>query len=203
MKLLVISCLLCFSTSIFSRGVLPSLKGQDVCWLGVDFSIGKFVGEAGFTDAPKIKEEYMPAWNSSLITNRRIDILEKGLKMNSLSFNTDNTRTQNEKIEMDEYIQEKPHDIDGFDIAKLLERYDYSEINQNICISIVVESFDKLAGLGEVWMVFNFRDKNVKFMKKLDLKPAGVGFKRYWLTVLTEAIIVTDNRHKRWYKGKD
>ena len=202
MKLTLSALMLCFTTFIFSQDILSTVRGQNASWLGVDFSIGKFVGASGFTHPSKIKNHYMPIWNSILLSERRIDILEKGLKLESITFNTDNIRANNEKIEMDDYIQEKEHNISKSDIQKLIESYDYSEIQEPLCISIVVESFNKLQEIGEVWMVFNFRNANSLFLKKLELKPGGIGFRRYWQTVLLEAIVTTDKKHKKWLKGK-
>lgn len=203
MRASVFLLLFLFSSTTFSQEVMPDMEGQKVCWLGVDFSIGKFIGAIGFVDPPKIKEHYMPTWNSLLITERRVNILEDGLKFESLTFNTDNVTANNEKIEMEGYIQEKPHDITKEDVKALVSSYNYDEIEEPLCVSMVVETFDKLAGIAEIWLVFNFKESGNWYIKKLEVPPRGAGFRNYWLGALKEAIIVTDNRHKKWMKGKE
>lgn len=203
MKKVIFALLFGTSTLSFSQDVLPLMKGENVCWLGVDFSIAKFVGAIGFTNPEEIKNTYFNSWNSILISENRVEVLEKGLKFESLSYYTDNVKRNNDQIEMDGFIQEKEHNISRADVVELINDYDYSEIQEKICVSIVVESFDKLNEVGEVWMVFNFLNSNSQFIKKLEIQPKGFGFRNYWLGVLKEAIIITDNRQNKWYKGKD
>lgn len=194
--------LILISSLSIGQETLPIMKGENVCWLGVDFSIAKFVGAEGFTDPDEIKKTYFNSWNSLLIDENRVTVLEKGLKFESLSYNTDNVKANNAKIEMNGYIQEETHDVSRSDVKSLIDSYDYSEIQEKICVSIVVESFDKLNEVGEVWMAFNFLSTGKQFLKKLEIKPKGFGFRNYWLGVLKEAIIITDNKQGKWYKGK-
>ena len=186
-----------------SADTLDATKSMHMCWLGVDFSAGKFVGAKGFENPNEIRSIYFNDWNSLLIKEEWVHNLKGPLGLRSISFDTDNARENNAKIDMDNFIQEEPHNLSKDKVLDLISSYDYSAVTQDLAISMVVSSFNKLEEFGEIWIVFNFLKKKEVFTKKLKVDPSGLGLRSYWMGALREVLEVTNSRAKLWMQGKE
>lgn len=182
---------------------LPSTKDKNMCWLGVDFSIAKFIGKSDFKNPEEIQSLYFKDWNGLLIKEEWVHTFERPLGLKSISFDTDNARENNSKIDMNHFIQDSAHDINESQVIKLVSGYDYGAVTQELAISFVVESFNKKETVGEVWVVFNYLKLGTVFTKKIIASPSGLGLRSYWMGALRKTIEITNNKAKLWMEGKE
>lgn len=199
---------LCLTFFLFSflvvngQSSIKNFNQESVVWLGVDFSLGKFIGTEEFKDLQKIKDHYFTEWNSLTVRESKTDI-ETAFKLSNMKVNIDNVIDNNNKIKITKYVQNESHRIKEEEIQAAIKAYNFEGIDQEVGLSFFVEFFNKPMASGSIWVALtDIKSKEVFFTKQIDAIASGVGFRNYWQRVIKETIASCKSNFKKWRKGK-
>ncbi|MBN4073061.1 hypothetical protein JYT74_03360 [Crocinitomix catalasitica] len=131
MKYLLITVLLCTSSLGHSQMTLNDISDKSVVWLGIDFSLGKFIGKSGFTDLQKIKDHYFSEWNSLTAKETR-DYIAKSIKKKEIAIFLDPVLKNNGKIKMPTYVQDSTHRFSEDEVKATVANYSLPSVEQEI-----------------------------------------------------------------------
>ena len=180
-------------------GTAPSLQGTKVTFLGLDFTQAHFVGNVGFTNPDEIQNRILEEWNSVLmIEDEKYNLMGplKLLKENSET-NTAALMALNKSVSVKDIISnEAPEVLTADEIRKSVSKYNVKE-KEGIGVSYVVETFNKLKTEARIWVTFIDLATGKVISTELYVgKPAGIGFRNYWLGAVTDV----HDQLKRKYK---
>jgi len=167
----------------------PSLAGTKVTFLGLDFTQARFVGNVGFTDPDAIQNRIMEEWNSVLMMEDEKYNLMKPLKLTKENSETNTAALMalNKSVSVKDIISnEPPSDFGADDVKKSVAKYNL-KMKEGIGVAYVVETFNKLRSEAKIWVTFI--DLSTGKVISTDLyigKPAGFGFRNYWLGAVTD-----------------
>lgn len=204
-KFLLAAFLFVTATASQAQTTIANFNEKPACWLGIDFTLAKFIGAHGFTEPDQIKSTYFSEWNYLIIREQsRYDIKSAfNLKQDSFLYQIDPVLAANQEIVMDGYIQEKSHSITEQDIQTALSKYDLSAVKQEVGISFFVANFNKNLEEAVIWVVLSdIATKKIFFSRELKTAPTGFGFRNYWAGAIRETILLTSGSLKKWQKGK-
>ena len=204
MKTLIFCIVLVISvSSLKAQLTISNFSEKKVAWLGIDFTLAKFIGAHGFTEPDKIKSHYFNEWNYLIVREPERYKIQSAFNLDSMLYRIDHVLSTHEQIDMSTYIQEKPHYVSENEIQAALSNYDMSLVQEEVGISFFVENFNKNLEEAQIWVVLSdIQTKTIFFSRKLVGTPEGFGFRNYWAGAIRGVIESCSKSLKKWQKGK-
>ncbi len=189
--------------SVSAQTNITNFSEKRVAWLGLDFTLAKFIGAHGFTEPDKIKSHFFNEWNYLIVREPERYKIASAFNLDSMSYRIDHVLSLNEQIEMDTFIQEKPYKVSENEIQIALSKYDMATVQEEVGISFFVEAFNKNLEEAQIWVVLSeIESKTIFFSRKLAGTPEGFGFRNYWAGAIRDVIEKCNDSLKKWKKGK-
>lgn len=203
MKVIVSLFFVFMSVLGFGQSSLDDLANKKVAWVGVDFSLGKFLGKDGFPDLQKIKDSYFSEWNRLTINEQKKN-LTKMMGLKELAVFVDPVMANNNAIKITNYVQNDPHRVDEEGVKSTVKSYDLSQLEADVGAVFFVEFFSKQLGAASIYFtLFEKESKEVFFIKKIKSSPQGMGIRNYWMGCIKDTISSINKNWKKWKKGKE
>lgn len=203
MKTFFLSLLTIVWSSAYTQSTISNFNQKSVCWLGIDFTLAKFIGSHGFTEPDEIKNKYFGEWNYLIIREPYRYNIKFAFDLDTFIYQIDPVLKANREIVMDGFIQEYSHSITLQDIQTALSNYDLSTVQEEVGISFFVSTFNKNLAEAVIWVVLSdLSTKTIFFSRELKTAPAGFGFRNYWAGAIRTAILLSSNSLNKWKKGK-
>lgn len=191
------------TTTIKSQTTISNFSEKKVAWLGIDFTLAKFIGADGFTEPDQIKTHYFNEWNYLIVREPERYDIESAFDLDSISYRIDYLINAHQQIDMSTYIQENPHYVSENEIKTALSKYDMTSVTEEVGISFFVETFNKNLEEAQIWVVLSdIQTKTIFFSRKLKGIPQGFGFRNYWAGAIREVVEICASSQKKWKKGK-
>jgi hypothetical protein len=202
-KIIVGLLLIMGSSELVAQITISNFSEKKVCWLGVDFSLAKFIGAHGFTEPDQIKSHYFDEWNYLVIREPERYKIKSAFDLEDLTYYVDHLIGIHQQIDMSVFIQEKSHSITESEIQAAFSKYDLSAVKDEVGISFFVETFNKNLEEAQIWVVLSdLQTKTIFFSRKLKGAPQGFGFRNYWAGAIREVTEICESSLKKWKKGK-
>jgi len=160
-----------------------------VTWLGLDFYGAKLIGDqAAFTAANKSKN-ILASWNELLFKEADKYNVGRALHKRDVTKDFSATNKHNEGLDFTSMLSDKAGDpMDKAFVQSVVAGYDLEGLS-GLGLMLKVESFDKLAVKGTLWVTFiNLGTKQVIFTEPMTASPGGLGVRNYWARSVLEIL---------------
>lgn len=170
---------------VFCQSKEELRSAESITWFGIDFSEARFIGKQDFKSPWELKEKLIPGWNQVILHEPEKYNLSAFFKKSEVETELGDAYDRNSKIDENIIIL----GVEGYDYAlnedKIQEVIsEYKTDYTGYGLVFVVESFNKLAQMGTVWVTyFHIPTKKVVLTKKMSAEPMGFGIKNYWARV--------------------
>ena len=163
-------------------------KNDDpITWIGIDYSVAKFVGAAGFTDAEELPK-YLLAWNDFVITEPDKYDVKKALGVPSVTIDLAYTYATNKELDTKAMIQEEAYEISQEQAEAVAKSYDLSKIEGTVAL-LVAECYNKKVTKGSHWLVMiDAQSSEILSAERFVEKPGGFGLRNYWARTIYELL---------------
>jgi hypothetical protein len=167
--------------SIFTL-VSIHIKCQQANWYGLDFTVSKMIGSAGFHDTIQIKEHYFQTWNGQILKESDKYDFKRYYGAKISNFLSPVTEFNN-AINVTNIVTNDDYTIDKNIVEKAVKKYAGKKEGQGLLY--VVESFNKLEEKAFVWVVvFDGASGSVSYINRFEGSPDGFGIRNYWLNAI-------------------
>jgi hypothetical protein len=182
---------------------------KELTYFGLDFTKAALCGNFSvFGDESYkpsvIRDKYMVGWNRIVAKEKDKYNFKDAYKKESVNYDIEVTINRNNAIDTTkifEYINKdlvSPH-LTQEDIAKIVKKYDYSNVSTGLGLVYVVDFFNKNNEEGCIWVVFfDVVTKKIIHAEAFKEKAGGIGLRNYW----ARTVYNTLNTSKDAYKGK-
>lgn len=202
-------CLFLFAAFMSAANLLQAQTASAVydpkapiTWLGMDFTLAKFVGDAEkFNQANKSKNLLL-AWNELVLKEADKFNIRAAFNKKNVVNDFTSTRRHNEGLDFSSMLVSAPdHELDQSAIRAVVGNYDYFGLN-GLGVMLNVESFDRNTNLGTCWITFvNLASRQVIFTERRTGRPKGIGIRNYWAGSIAEILERTGKREiEKWRK---
>jgi len=182
---------------------ISNFQEKSIAWIGIDFSMGKFIGAHGFKEPDNIKNHYFDEWNYLVVRETELYNIKSAFKIKDVVFEIGAFQAVNKEIDMGNFIQEDVHKLNETQIKEGVTRYNFSDIEQEVGIGFVVQTFNKNIENAIIWVIFvELKTNTLFFARQLECKPKGFGFRNYWAGAIKMAIQLCSSNLSKWKKGK-
>ncbi len=180
-KLTITGTLLLATCFAFGQDMAKLFNTQELVWCGLDFSMVRCIGPAGFTDPQAVKEKYFKDWNNLVITETPKynfkEAYQKTSQINDLSVVT----RRNELPDYNTFILTNPYSFEEGELKKIIADYNLQDNKQGLGLVYVYETLDKTANHASVYAVFfDIATKEIIWSTKYASTAGGIGFRNYW-----------------------
>ena len=198
-----------FTLNIFAQNTKQDIsKTSEIVWYGLNFSQAKMVGQfdqavgAGAATASELKNEWVPAWNTLIISEPQNFKIKEALKKDKIYFDMGPSEKMNKEI--------KPDDFMGFNaftfqdpsktVQEVVSKLPAGDKSEGIGMVFVVESFNKTSDEASVYAtLFDIKTKSVLVTEKITGKPKGIGLRNYWAGAIKHIIKqINDTYYDSW-----
>ena len=174
-----------------------------VTWLGLDFYGAKFVGDQDkFTAASRTKN-LLASWNELLLKEADKYNVGRALNRKNVTNDFSATKKHNEELDFNSMLSDKAGDpMDKAFVRSVVAGYDFEGLS-GLGLMLKVESFDKMANKGALWVTFiNLSTKQVIFTERMSADPGGVGIRNYWARSIAEILERMDKKEVQVWRKK-
>ena len=187
-----LSMLFCFI--MFSAVVLPQDKEtkfdvKSAIYLGIDFSIAKYVDEPGKGDINEIIEKQIPAINALMLSEPKKFNFEKYLSISVGEKSLDMITKKNAEIDKKTFASSTPTPLlKNEEIKKEISQYDCGKY-KGTGLVVVIQELNKIETKAKMHFVFfDIESKKILFNKYFITDPSGFGFRNYWANSIHRAL---------------
>ena len=158
-----------------------ALNAKSITWFGLDFSKAAFIGD-GFVTPDQVKNELLIPINQLMLDEQVKFNIPKFFEVPNVVNDFDDVTRHTKEIdnkEMKIFHTSEDYSITETDVQKIIS--DYKSDKDGYGLVFVVESFNKTAVQGAIWVTyFDIKSKKVVFTTKLTSKPMGFGLRNFW-----------------------
>jgi hypothetical protein len=158
-------------------------KGQ-VTWLGLDFSVSKFIGDRERFGSTSDVQHMLEAWNDVIVGQKEKFDIGVFIDKIKVDYAIEIVKEHNASLDVTDIFSSEEKDrvrLKPGDIPTIVAEYDFTG-KSGIGLMFIVESFSKLNEEGAVWVTFiDMNTKDVYFSERMTGKPGGFGLRNYWL----------------------
>lgn len=207
MKIIVALCLVLLQWSNLNAQKVSDFFNSSkvsVDFVGLDFSNAKLVGPEGFTDPAKIQNYYFPAWNGLLLSEISKYDVKGAIYKDDVNYHLGVVEQINQDVEyLDLVVNTTPAAFTEKELQKMVKGYDNTGLNGDYGVSFIVHSLNKLQERAYVYVVvFNPKNKNVLFSKRVSGAARGFGFRNYWAGAMYDIIKqIKTKEFRAWRKN--
>ncbi|MDF2452634.1 MAG: hypothetical protein K0S26_2138 [Bacteroidota bacterium] len=205
MKKTFLITLIASSFAIFAQNTKQDIsKANEIIWYGLNFSQAKMVGQfdqavgAGAATASELKNEWVPAWNTLIISEPLNFKIKESLKKDKIYFDMKPTEKMNRDIKTDDFMG-----VNAFTFAdasntvqNIVSQLSGGDKNEGIGMVFIVESFNKTNDEASVYVtLFDIKTKSVLVTERIVGKPKGIGLRNFWAGAIKHIIKQIDDRY--------
>ncbi|MCD6018148.1 MAG: hypothetical protein K0S53_1269 [Bacteroidetes bacterium] len=205
MKKTFLITLIASSFAIFAQNTKQDIsKANEIIWYGLNFSQAKMVGQfdqavgAGAATASELKNEWVPAWNTLIISEPQNFKIKESLKKDKIYFDIKPTEKMNRDIKTDDFMG-----VNAFTFAdasgtlqNIVSQLSGGDKNEGIGMVFIVESFNKTNDEASVYVtLFDIKTKSVLVTERIVGKPKGIGLRNFWAGAIKHIIKQIDDRY--------
>ncbi len=187
--------LILLSSQVTAQPNPKAFEYSKFTWFGLDFTHAHFIGSAGFTDPNDIKMRYLEGWNLVILDEHNKYDLGKAYGMDWLASDLSIVERRNHLVDSEILVIDQSYTIDPKVIEEIISDYTSALTTEGLGIVYVVETFDKTALEGHMYVVFfDVATHEILWKEKYYGIPAGFGLRNYWAKTILHVI---------YYSGKD
>ena len=168
---------------------------------GLDFSKAKLIGHEGFTDPYDIKTRFFDSWNQLMVNESSKYNFKEAFKMKDLEYDLSVIEERNQIPEVEGLVIEGEHSLTEEDVKSVIQQYNGSEHTEGLGLVLIIESLDKTADKGHMWVTFfDISTKEVVLTRRYSAKSGGFGIRNYWARSIYGVIELLEKDYKIWLK---
>jgi hypothetical protein len=199
MNIRIVKKILCFllifpiHNMIFSQSLenIFNHSGDDIVWLGLDFTQVRLVGDLGTVS----REELIPLFddiNRLVISESSKFNFKDAFRRDEIPYDIEIVTKLNSAIDPGKAIAYTSSDEQGRlnaeTISVLVKQYKI-EKPEGIGLVFFMETLDKLREKGTMWVTFfSLPDRNVLFTEKMTGVAGGISFRNHWSRTVYEVL---------------
>jgi hypothetical protein len=190
----------------YSQSAAEALSNPELptLWIGLDFSLVKYIGDPG-TVSPGEMKRLFSGINNLVVNEPENFRLPETFRKNHISIDLGITEHMNSKIDADKlqsYRSEDARRLKPEDIAKAVQKYSFRPDDNGIAIVFVMEGLNKMFEQGTMWATYlDIKTKKVLFTERVEGKAVGFGFRNHWAGSVREALEHIDRKLMREWKN--
>lgn len=178
---------------------------KPITWLGVDYSLTKFIGvanskESGMIGNDEFRDVYTLGWNYLFVTEQKKYDVAKAVNRPTVIYATEVAININKALKK-EFFDNNPGDfklLTEADIVKAVKNYDFQN-KDGIGMMFFVEGMSKGISSMGIWVTFvNMKTKTVLLTTYQTGKPGGFGFRNYWAKPLYTVLKDMESNFTKW-----
>lgn len=205
MRTILLSAMLVVSTAtILSAQPFGSKEVKEpttIIWYGLDFSMARLIGAEGFADPYDIKNRFFPNWNRLIVDEADKYDLKKTFLKSNLEYELTVVEDRNKEVRVDDLVTENDYSITEADVAKIVKAYKSSKFSSGLGLVFIVESFNKKASKGNIWVTFfDIASGKVLLTRKYSGDARGFGLRNYWAGSIYKIMGQCEEDYKKWLK---
>lgn len=188
-KILGMLTLLAGLFAIEGRAASDSRDGQSVVWVGIDYSLARFIGPNDFREPEAIFPGMVEAWNGLFVQERIVKLSEKLRRpvITDLQGIGEANRKANAKQVIPfggvEDVIDKSH-LTAADLAAAVRGYSLTA-KDGVGLVFIVDRLIKPSANGAVHVVFfDVATREVLSSERRIGKAGGFGFRNFWFGVI-------------------
>ena len=180
---------------------LDFLKGREITWLGIDFSMATFT-KKGFDMPNDVLQLYFNEWNALIISDQKKYDVRVAFRKPVVYFDLSFVKKQNKLHKGDTPIRDvvrMENLLDENIIANYIRDASLPTLSKYALI-FMVEAFDNTIKKGSVWLVvINCNTKELVLCEKFAETPSGFNIKSYWARVFFNIFFnISRSSYVRW-----
>ncbi|MDH5365620.1 MAG: hypothetical protein OEW67_01430 [Cyclobacteriaceae bacterium] len=196
MKRFIIVFVMFYSANLQAQSV-DMFEEKEFLWLGIDFTGAKMIGSSYFLDPQMIKTEMFDKWNDLII--------KEANKFNLKEFYVKRTqyndilpaKKRNGYVDFETLVTDETHTLSKSDVASICSTYTNLQKNKGLGVLYVIESFDKLKNIANMYVVFlDLESALPVYMKKYETAPGGAGLRNYWAGSIHRTMIISGEDYR-------
>ena len=172
-------------------------------FIGLDFSEVKLIGvSSDYASAYELTGRFFPEWNDMFYSQPEKFDVGTFLRKHRVHYSTENMISVNDKVDANELISRRPvKEFTKVKLQEIINNYNF-EFENEVAMVFVINSLDKPRKQTKLNVVFfNTNSKNILLSFLLVTKPAGGGFRNYWIGSIYYALKkLKNNEYKKWQK---
>jgi hypothetical protein len=177
-------------------------SGDEIVWLGLDFTQVKLVGELGTVN----KNELIPLFddmNRLIISESTKYNFEAALRRDNIPYDLEVVTKLNSVLDPGKAIAYASSDEGGRlneeTISVLVKQYKI-EKPEGIGLVFFMETFDKVRERGTMWVTFfSLPDRNVLLTERMSGIAGGITFRNHWVRTVYDVINeIRDTKYQEW-----
>jgi len=190
-------------------------KASDVpiCWLGVDFSHVKLIGDftefssAGEKNVVEIRDKYFPKWNQLILAEPDKYDVKGMLRKGDIIYEIDMIMKINAECATEDMEAYSNPNYSREDISKWVLEYPGNSVSDDlqnaIGVVLIAESLNKYTTEAYFHFVaINLKTKEVLVHSRLRGEPMGFGLRNYWAGAMYKVMKSIEKTHYKSWKNK-
>ncbi|MES2566332.1 MAG: hypothetical protein V4565_05665 [Bacteroidota bacterium] len=183
-------------------------KANEIIWYGLNFSKAKMVGQfdqavgAGVASASELRDEWVPAWNTLIVTEPQNFKIKEALKKNNIFYDIRATTKMNRDIKPDDFIGLNAYTFDNASkiVQEIVSQLSEGDKAEGIGMIFIVESFNKSNDEASVYAtLFDIKTKTILATDRIVGKPKGIGLRNFWAGAIKHIIKqINDTYYSTW-----
>ncbi|MDH5367706.1 MAG: hypothetical protein OEW67_12000 [Cyclobacteriaceae bacterium] len=195
-RYIIIVFVIFFSVNIKAQGV-DMFQEKEFIWLGIDFTGAKMIGSSYFLDPQMIKSEMFDKWNDLMIKEinkfNLQEFYDKRTRYNDLL----PVKKRNEYVNAETLVTDEDYILSKKDVASICSTYTNLQRDKGLGILYVVESFDKIKNIANIYVVFlDLENASPLYVKKYASAPGGAGLRNFWAGSIHRTMIVSGEDYR-------
>ena len=179
LRIAILSVIFTMNNLVFAQDFKQTYVDANKTWLGIDFTIVKFVNSEAFAEPDKLNA-FAGIWNDFVNKEPNKYDLPSAFFDGDIKINLDQVNKRNNTIKGANQVQEENHTVSPEEAEKVALSYNLSNID-GIAIILVAECYNKPNLSGRYWLIMvDAKTKTTILSQKYSGKPGGFGFKNYW-----------------------
>jgi len=152
-------------------------------WYGIDFSNVKLIGDKGFEDPEKIRDEYFNSINKIVVSESSKYDLHKTFYKTNVEIDSLIIEERNLQIDLETMLAGDVNStslINIDDIPLIISEYNTEE-KEGLGLVFIMKSLEKDDKKARMFVTFfDIKSKDVLLTQEFEGKAGGFGFRNYW-----------------------
>jgi hypothetical protein len=188
-KITTIILLLILSTLTFGQNFpVNRFKTDSVVWLGLDYTLARFVDRGAFPNPEIIVSTYIPKWNNMVYKEAEKYNIKNYFEKLDMTYNLTYSDSFNKEINPNVIIHNQYYSINKETLVSDVSKYANSRFN-GIGVVMYTESYNKQALQGSYYLILlDLNTGDILYTEKITRKPSGFGITNFWIRTFYDAL---------------
>ncbi len=160
-------------------------------WYGIDFSNVKLIGDTGFEDPEKIRDEYFNSINKVVVSESSKYNLHKTFYKTNVEIDSLIIEERNLQIDLETMLASDVNStslINIDDIPLIISEYNTEE-KEGLGLVFIMKSLEKDDKKARMFVTFfDIKSKDVLLTQEFEGKAGGFGFRNYWARTIKNVL---------------